>query len=128
MAWTNLFKISTTDLTKWEDTSAHDVNREDVIEEWTDGNWALHRVIRSRVTGRVVLNFSRAADYAAFITLLSTAKSPDGHYPITVWCSNTNTTETLDAFLEVVGGTAFDVTAPIKHERVTIDITGVEVR
>lgn len=122
---TNLFKISSTDLTQWEDTQAHDVNREDVFEEWVDGNWITHRVIaRTRISGSVVLNFARETEYAAFMTLLSTARNANGYYPITVWCSNTNTSETLDAFLDVVGETAFDVTAPIKHHRVTISIMG----
>lgn len=122
---TNLFKIGSTDLTKWEDTTAHDVNREDVFEEWVDGNWITHRVIaRTRVSGSVVLNFARETDYAAFMTLLSTERNASGYYSITVWCSNTNTSETLNAFLDVVGETAFDVTAPIKHHRVTITIMG----
>lgn len=122
---TNLFKISSTDLTKWEDTQKHNVNRADVFEEWTDGNWTTHRVIsRTRISGSVVLNFSRESDYANFITLLSTARNADGYYPITVWCSNTNTSETINAFLDIVGETAFDVTAPIKHHSVTVNITG----
>lgn len=122
---TDLFKISSTDLTKWEDTQKHNVNRTDVFEEWTDGNWTTHRVIsRTRISGSVVLNFSRESDYANFITLLSTARNADGYYPITVWCSNTNTSETINAFLDIVGETAFDVTAPIKHHSVTVNITG----
>lgn len=124
MNWTSLFKISTTDLTKWEDTSKHSVNRADVFEEWVDGNWVTHRVIaRTRVAGKVTLSFSREADYAAFVALLTSARNADGYYPVTVWCSNTNTTETINAFLDVSGDTKFDVTAPIKHNTVTVEIT-----
>lgn len=122
---TNLFKISSTDLTGWEDTAQHAVNRTDVFEEWTDGNWNLHRVIaRTRISGSVVLDFARETDYANFVSLLTTARNADGYYPITVWCSNTNTSESINAFLDIVGETAFDVTAPIKHHRVTVNITG----
>lgn len=122
---TNLFKIGTTDLTPWEKTEAHAVNREDVFETWTDGNWIDHRVIvRTRITGTVVLSFWKAADYAAFMTLLTTQRDAEGFYPVTVWCANTNTTETLNAYLDIVGETRFDVTAPIKHNTVTIQITG----
>lgn len=121
---TNLFKIGNTDLTKWEDTSSHDVNREDVFEEWVDGNWITHRVIaRTRVTGRVTLNFARSTDYAAFISLLSSERNADGYYPVTVWCANTNSTETINAFLDVSGDTRFDVTVPIQHNSVTVAIT-----
>lgn len=122
--WTNLFVISSTDLTKWEDTTKHEVNRSDVWEEWIDGNWVTHRVnTRTRVAGTVTLDFSREADFSAFISLLSTAKTADGYYPVTVWCSNTNTTESVNAFLDVSGDTKWDVTAPIKHHSVEVAIT-----
>lgn len=124
MAWTNLFVISSTDLTSWEDKEKHEVNRADVWEEWVDGNWVTHRVIsRTKVTGKVVLNFAKGSDFASFITLLSSARNADGYYPITVWCSNTNTTETINAFLDIDGDTKWDVTAPIKHHSVTVEIT-----
>lgn len=121
---TNLFKISTTDLTPWEDTTRHQVNRADVFDEWTDGNWITHRVIsRTRISGTVVLSFSREADFTAFMTLMSTARDLNGYYPITVWCSNTNSTESINAFLDISGDTKWDVTAPIKHHDITIAIT-----
>lgn len=125
MALSNLFKINTTDLTKYEDATQHDVNRADIWAEWTDGNWVTHRIIgRTRVSGTVVLNFSRQADFNTFISLLSSERNANGYYPISVYCSNTGTTESVDAFLDVAGSTAWDVTAPIKHHSVTITITG----
>lgn len=121
---TNLFKIDTTDLTPWEKTSEHDANKTEVWEEWTDGNLVTHRVVsRTRVTGKVILNFSRLTDYTAFLTLLSTKRNVNGYYPVSVYCSNTDTLETVNAFLDVSGDTQFDVTAPIKHYSVTISIT-----
>lgn len=124
MAWTNLFVISSTDLTSWEDKEKHQVNRADVWEEWVDGNWVTHRVIaRTNVSGKVVLNFSRESDFSSFISLLSSARNADGYYPVTVWCSNTNSTETINAFLDIDGDTKWDVTAPIKHHSVTVEIT-----
>ena len=124
MAWTNLFTIGSTDLTKWEKKEDHTVNREDVYEEWTDGNWITHRVIaRTRISGTVKLSFARESDFTNFMTLLSSQRDANGYYPITVWCSNTNTSETLNAFLDVAGDTVWDVTAPIKHHDITIAIT-----
>lgn len=124
MAWTSLFTVSTTDLTAWEDTNKHAVNKADIYEEWTDGNWITHRVIaRTRVTGTVALSFSRESDFTAFMTLMSTAKSADGYYAVTVWCNNSNTTETINAFLDFSGDTKWDVTAPIKHHDITVAIT-----
>lgn len=125
MAWTNLFTIGSTDLTKYEDKDSHAVNRADVYTSWTDGNWNDHRVIaRTRVSGSVVLNFKTDAEYSAFITLLTSARNANGYYPITVWCSNTKTTESINAFLDVAGETKWDVTAPIQHHSVTVTITG----
>lgn len=122
---TNLFKISTTDLTPWEDTAKHAVNREDVYEEWTDGNWIDHRVIaRTRITGTVVLSFARPADWTAFLTLLNTAKDPEGFYQISVYCSNTGTTESINAYLTIDGVTKWDLTSPRIHQGVTIGIVG----
>ena len=121
---TNLFKIDTTDLTPWEKTSEHEANKTEVWEEWTDGNLVTHRVVsRTRVTGKVILNFSRLTDYTAFLTLLFTKRNVNGYYPVSIYCSNTDTLETVNAFLDVSGDTQFDVTAPIKHYSVTISIT-----
>lgn len=123
MAWTNLFTIGSTDLTQWEVTTAHAVNRDDVFEEWTDGNLITHRVIsRTRVSGTVQLSFSRLSDYTSFLSLLTSEKNANGYYAITVYCSNTGTSESINAFLDVSGATRWDVTSPIKHNTVTVAI------
>lgn len=125
MAWTNLFSIGTTDLTKWEDTESHNVNREDVYEEWVDGNWTSHRVIaRTRITGEVTLNFAKLTDFSNFLSLMSSERNANGYYPISVYCSNTGTTESINAFLDIAGDTKWDVTVPIKHHSITVQITG----
>jgi len=125
MAWTNLFTIGSTDLTKWEDTTVHTVNRDDVFEEWTDGNYITHRVItRTRISGTVTLSFSRETDFTNFMSLMSTARNINGYYSVTVWCNNTNTSETINAFLDISGDTKWDVTSPIKHNTITVAITG----
>lgn len=122
---TNLFVIGSTDLTPWEQTDKHDVNRDDVYEEWTDGNWIDHRVIaRTRISGKVILSFSRPADWTAFLSLMTTAKDPDGFYSIRVYCSNTGTTESINAYLTIDGVTKWDLTTPRMHQTVTINIVG----
>lgn len=123
MALTNLFKIGATDLTQFEDAEKHVVNREDLFEEWVDGNYIQHRSLsRTQISGTVVLKFVRETDYSSFLTLLSTARDAEGFYTITVWCSNTGSAETIDAFLDITGETKWDVTAPIKFHGVTIQI------
>lgn len=124
MALSNLFGIGLIDLTPWEKTENHNVNRDDVYEEWVDGNWVSHRVIaRTRISGSVVLSFAREADFTSFMTLMGTARNVNGYYSITVWCSNTNSTESVNAFLDIAGDTKWDVTAPIKHHTITVTIT-----
>lgn len=96
------FKIDTTDITDYIDVQSYAVNREDVFEEWEDGNWITHRVIaRTRYTGSFQAGFASAADFTAFMTLLSTKKNADGYYPVTAYINNTGTTETFNAFLDV---------------------------
>lgn len=121
---TDLFKISTTDLTPWEKTAEHSVNRDDVFEEWTDGNWITHRVIsRTRISGTVQLSFAKQTDFESFMALMVSARNANGYYPITVYCSNTGTTEAINAFLDITGDTKWDVTAPIKHHTIAVAIT-----
>ena len=96
------FKIDTTDITAYIDVQSYAVNREDVFEEWEDGNWITHRVIaRTRYTGSFQAGFASAADFTAFMTLLNTKKNADGYYPVTAYINNTGTTETFNAFLDV---------------------------
>ena len=124
MAWTNLFTINTTDLTSYEDMEKHSVNRTDVFDTWTDGNWIEHRNLsRTRISGTVVLKFKSPTEYSTFLGLLTSERTSDGYYPVTVYCSNTGTSETINAFLDVVSETKWDVTVPLKHHTVTLQIT-----
>ena len=117
------FKISTTDLTAYEDIQNHDVQKENVWTSWTDGNWTEHReIVRTRVTGTVKLGFKSATDYTTFQTLLTTAQDAEGYYPITVYCNNTGTSETVNAFLEITGEDKWGSSR--QWQVVTIKITG----
>lgn len=119
------FKIGATDLTPWEDIQNHDVNREDVYETWTDGNWVDHRVVvRTRITGKISLGFAKAADFAAFQALLISARDAEGYYPITVYCANTGTSETVNAYLDTSGADKWDRTNSRQWQVVTVEITG----
>lgn len=119
------FKIGSSDWTAWEDIQSHDVQREDVCETWTDGNWVDHRVIaRTRISGKVQLGFFRAADFAAFAAQLSSAKDAEGYYSITVYCQTTGTMETINAYLDVSTEAKWDLTNGRQWQVATIKITG----
>lgn len=120
----NLFKIGSTDLTKYEDAEKHSVNQSDVYTNWTDGNYIEHRVLaRTRISGTVYLKFPRVTDYSAFLALLASQRDTDGYYPITVYCSNTGSAEVISAFLDIVGETKWDLTSPMKYHGITLQIT-----
>lgn len=119
------FKIGASDWTPWEDIQSHDVQREDVYETWTDGNWIDHRVIaRTRISGKVKLGFDRAVDFAAFAAQLDSARDAEGFYAITVYCQNTGTMETVNAFLDVSTEAKWDLINGRQWQVATIKITG----
>lgn len=96
------FKIDTTDITPAIDVQSYAVNREDIFEEWEDGNWITHRVIaRTRYAGAFQVGFSKAADFADFTALLAAKKTSGGYFPVTAYINNTGATETFNAFLDV---------------------------
>lgn len=96
------FKIGNTDLTSYVDVQSYAVNKEDVFDSWTDGNWIDHRVIaRQRRAGTFSLGFDTAAGFAAWTALLSSAKTAGGYYAVTAYISNTGTADSFNAFLDV---------------------------
>lgn len=104
------FKIGSTDLTAYADIQNYNINKADVFQNWTDGNWVDHRdMVRTRITGSVKLGFKTAASWSAFLTLLTSQRNAAGYYPVTVYVNNTGTTETIDAFLDMTNVTKWDL-------------------
>lgn len=97
------FKIDSTDLTSYVDIQSYAVNREDVFEEWDDGNWITHREIaRTRYVGTFRLGFSSSTAFSSFMTLIGTAKKAGGYYSVTAYINNLGTTAAFDAYLDMV--------------------------
>lgn len=118
-----LFMINTNDLSKYVDPEEYEVNRFDVYEEWTDGNLIDHRVItRTRITGRIYLKL-KDADFTTVKGLLASERNANGYYPISIYCSNTGTLESINAFLDYEAEDKWDVTAPLHFHGLTIEIT-----
>ena len=104
------FKIGSTDLSQYADIQNYNINEVDVFQSWTDGNWIDHRdVVRTRITGTVLLGFKTAASWSAFQTLLASQRNAAGYYPVTLYVNNTGTTETIDAFLDMTNATKWDL-------------------
>ena len=107
---TTFFQIGTTDLTEFVDIQTYKINREDVYETWTDGNWMEHRVVaRTRISGTLRLGFADAADLAAFLALLAAEKTAGGWYPVTAYVLNTGATAAVDAFVDPEGEAKWDI-------------------
>lgn len=104
------FQIGSTDLTNYADIQNYNVNQEDVFEEWTDGNYVTHRVVtRTRISGTVKLGFKDATAWTAFQTLLTSQRSIEGYYPVTLYVNNTGSTVTTNAFLDTTNATKWDM-------------------
>lgn len=104
------FKIGTTDLSAYADIQNYNVNKEDIYQEWTDGNWIARREIeRTRITGTLQLGFKTSSSWSDFLALLAEQKTDAGYYPVTVYVNNTGTTETINAFLDMTNTSRWDL-------------------
>ena len=104
------FKIADMDLTPFVDIQNHEVNRSDVFQNWTDGNWIERReLVRTRIEGTTTVGFSKIADFEAFKTHLAAARHPAGYFPITVYVNNIGEVVQLSAFLTIEGEGKWDL-------------------
>lgn len=119
-----IFKIGTTDLTNWVDRENYNCNITDVFQNWTDGNWVDHReVVRTQIKATITLKFPRETDFNAFKALLTSQRDVNGYYPVTVWVNNTQTEESINAFIDTSAVTKWDVTCPRKWRSVSVAVT-----
>lgn len=117
-------KIGSTDLSGYVDRQKFDMNREDVYEEWTDGNWVNHRVIaRTRIHGAVRLGFRDLTDYDAFLGLLSTARTQNGSYSVSVFVNNLNAEQPIEAHIDVTSTVRWNATLSRQWVEATLEVT-----
>lgn len=107
----NIFlKISDLDLTPFVDIQNHAVNRNDVYQSWTDGNWVERRErVRTRIEGETTVGFAAAADFEQFTRQLSAARQSGGYYAVTVYVNNTGEEALISAFLSAEGEGKWDL-------------------
>lgn len=116
-------KISDLDLTPFLDIQNHAVNRSEVYQSWTDGNWTERReLVRTRVQGMTTVGFSKAEDFDAFTRQMQTARQTGGFYAVTVFVNNTGETAEIDAFVDTTGAGKWDFTNKGQWQTVTINI------
>jgi len=111
------FKIGESyDLTPFVDINNFQINQEDVVQEWTDGNWSIHRgFIRTRIQGTVRLGFRNTADYNTFLTNMESLKTTTGNYygsySVTSFVNNVgsaNVEKSYTAYIKRVGQAQWD--------------------
>ena len=119
-----LLKIGNTDITSYIDPQNCQFNLEPVYESWTDGNAVNHRnVSRSRITGKAVAGFAKATDFSTFCTLIESARQTDGYYNVTAYVNNTGTSETFQAFIDIVAASKWDWVNSRQWHTLTLTIT-----
>lgn len=96
-----LFLVNSVDFSGYIIQKSYSVQKQDVYQTWTDGNWKTHRVIaRQRVSGSFKMTFLTEAAYNDFKSAVAAVKTANGYCPLQVWCNNTKTLETVNAFLD----------------------------
>lgn len=96
------FKIGTHDFSKCVVPGEYALNKEDVYDEWTDGDGKKRRhVYRQRVKGTLSLYFTSEVKMKEFQKAIVDAKCDEGQYPVV--CDVVNTGENkigIEAYLD----------------------------
>jgi len=117
------FKIGNTDYTGYVDVQNFLVNKEEIFTSWTDINGLEHRDhVRTKVSGRFVLGFRDSTTFASVVSDISTALSTNGYTSCQVYCNNTGSTETIDAYLTLTGNGKYDFTNTRQWQTLEIEI------
>ena len=112
------------DMTGSMDQQNYGLNRSEVYQSWTDGNWKDHRdVVRTRVSGAVKLGFSSESDYTAFLTSFAAAALADGTVKIKAYVNNVQTVCEFYAFTDMEGAGKWNLTSGRQWQTLTIKVS-----
>lgn len=112
------------DMTGKMDIQGYGLNRADVYQTWTDGNWLDHRdVVRTRISGAVKLGFSSEADYRSFLENLAAAATADGSVHVKAYVNNVRTVCDFYAFIDTAGAGKWDLTNSRQWQAVTLTVS-----
>lgn len=118
------FKIGNTDYSAYIDQQNFLVNNEEIFSSWTDINGTEHRDhIRTRVSGRFVMGFRDSATFASVVSAISTALATNGYTSCQIYCNNTGTTLTVDAYLTLTGEAKYDFSNDRQWQTLQVEIT-----
>lgn len=113
-----------TDMTGSIDLQNYGLNREDVFQSWTDGNWTDHRdVVRTRIRGTVTLGFRSETTYHTFLSGLAGAKLADGTVQLQAYVNNVQTVCSFYAFVDTAGAGRWDLVNARQWQTLTLQIS-----
>ena len=112
------------DMTAAADVQNYGLNREDVYQSWTDGNWTDHRdVVRTRIRGTVVLGFKSESSYHNFLAALAAQTQADGTVKLCAYVNNVQTVCTFNAFVDTAGAGRWDLKNSRQWQTLTLTIS-----
>lgn len=98
------------DMTGSVDIQNVGLNRQDVFETWTDGNWREHRVkVRERISGVVNIGFSSETAFHDFLSALAAAVGEDGTVKLRAYVNNVQAVCEFFAYVDTVGAGKWDL-------------------
>jgi len=113
-----------TDMTDAVNAQEYGLNREDVFQSWTDGNWLDHRdVVRTRIRGDVQIGFASESAYHAFLAALSAAKQQDGTVRLLAYVNNVAAPCDFYAFIDYPGAGRWDLVNSRQWQTLTLSIS-----
>lgn len=111
------------DMTSAVDVQNFTLNREQIYQSWTDGNWAEHRaVVRTQISGQVVLGFASEASQNSFLTAIAAATRSDGTVKLKAYVNNVTTVCEFYAFVDIVGAGKWDLVNSRQWQTLTLQI------
>lgn len=117
------FKIGNTDFTEAINAQDFEVNNEEVYTSWTDINGNEHRDhVRKRISGRFVLGYASASDFAAAVSTITTAIATNGYTSCQVYANNDGATHTINAYLTLTGEGKYDFVNQRQWQTLQVDI------
>ena len=112
------------DMTASVDVQNYGLNREDVYQSWTDGNWTDHRdVVRTRIRGSVTLGFRSETASHNFLAALTSVQQADGTVKLCAYVNNVQTVCSFFAFVDTAGAGRWDLKNSRQWQTLTLTIS-----
>lgn len=97
-----LFKMGGKDYTPFIQMGTYKVNHQDVTEEWTDGNYVIHRpVVRERLSGTFTIWFDDPEEYYEFLRTAKRLKTTGGYTPVVLFSNNHLNENEVNAYITI---------------------------